>query len=511
LALVASIALLVRKLRGAVGRDRDQLRLLAWAALVTTVTVIPATVLPTDAPEVARNASYLLGGLGLLLIPIAVGIAILRHRLLDIDLVIKRTLVVALLGGFITAVYAAVVVGVGTLVGSRANAVLSAIATAVVAVAFQPVLRAAQRLANVLVYGERATPYEVLHEFSERVAGSYRTQDVLPRMAAILGEGTGAQRAQVWLRVGPELKPTATWPRDARRSVPVPAPVDELPTLPDVTHAVAVRDQGDLLGALSITKGPSDPPSPAEERLVGDLALQAGLVLRNVQLIEDLRASRQRLVSAQDEERRRLERNIHDGAQQQLVALAVKARLVDAMVERDADAAHRLAREIQEETQEALESLRELARGIYPPLLADRGLTVALESQARKSTVEVHVHADGVGRQTQEIEAAAYFCCLEAIQNVAKYAEATHVDVAIASRDGELIFEVRDDGVGFDATATTRGSGLQNMADRLAALDGAIEIRTSPGAGTTVVGRIPVATGSMGSRTTGTQTSGLAV
>jgi signal transduction histidine kinase len=174
------------------------------------------------------------------------------------------------------------------------------------------------------------------------------------------------------------------------------------------------------------------------------------------------------------------------------VALAVKAKLVDAVIDRDADAAHRLVRELQTETQDTLESLRELARGIYPALLAKRGLVVALENQAGRSPVETRVRADDVARQSQEIEAAAYFCCLEAMQNVAKYAKASHVDVTIASHDGALIFEVRDDGIGFDPATTTRGSGLQNMADRLAALDGTLALRTDPGAGTAIVGRIPI-------------------
>ncbi|HEX6329779.1 MAG TPA: hypothetical protein VF129_00615, partial [Actinomycetota bacterium] len=196
--LLASIGLLVRKLRTAVGRERDQLRLLASATAVATVLLIPALVAPPGASW--TQTTYVVGGLGLLLIPVSVGVAILRHRLLDLDLVIRRTVVVAILGAFITSVYVGVVVGVGTVVGRSGNAALSAVAAAIVAVAFQPVRRRAQHLANRLVYGKRATPYEVLHEFSERVAGSYGTDDVLPRMAAILGEGTGAERAQVWLR-----------------------------------------------------------------------------------------------------------------------------------------------------------------------------------------------------------------------------------------------------------------------------------------------------------------------
>jgi signal transduction histidine kinase len=492
IALIASVVLLIRRMRRAAGHERDQLRLLVWTAAVATVLLIPAFFAPPAMNATTRNLFYLLGGIGLLLIPVAVAVAILRHRLWDIDLVIRRTLMVALLGAFITVVYVGIVVGVGTVVGSRASAAVSAIAVAVIAIAFQPVRRWAQRVANRLVYGERATPYEVLHDFSERVAGSYRTEDVLPRMAAILGEGTGAERAQVWLRVGSALRSTAVWPQGADGSAPISALVDEVLALPGVTHAVAVRDEGDLLGALSITKPASDPVSPAEEKLVGDLALQAGLVLRNAQLVEDLRASRQRLVSAQDQERRRIERNVHDGAQQQLVALAVKANLVDSIMDRDAETAHRLVGELQIETQDAIDSLRELARGIYPAVLSDRGLVAALENQAARSPVEARVHSEGVARLPQEIEAAVYFCCLEAMQNAAKYARASRMEITLAPQGRELAFEVRDDGVGFDPASEERGSGLQNMADRLAALDGTLLVESNPGSGTAIVGRIPI-------------------
>ncbi len=352
--------------------------------------------------------------------------------------------------------------------------------------------RWAQHLASRFVYGKRATPYEVLHRFSERVAGSYGTEDVLPRMATILGEGTGAERAQVWLRIGDELRPAAVSPEGALRSGPVPATKTQEPRIPDVSHAVPVRDGNELLGVLSITKPSSDPVTATEEKLVGDLAVQAGLVMRNVRLVQDLRASRGRLVAVQDQERRKIERNIHDGAQQQLVALAVKAKLADRMVDSDAAKAHEILAQVQTETQEALESLRDLARGIYPPLLADEGLRAALEAQARKAPMPVTVHTNGSDRYPQDVEATVYFCCLEALQNATKYSDATSVTITLLASDGLLSFEVADDGRGFDTATTPRGSGLQNMADRLDALGGALEITSAPGLGSRLSGRIPI-------------------
>jgi signal transduction histidine kinase len=265
------------------------------------------------------------------------------------------------------------------------------------------------------------------------------------------------------------------------------------------SKVVAVRHQGDLLGALTVTKPQNEPFTAAEGKLVDDLAAQAGLVLRNVGLteelranLEELRASRQRIVAAQDAAARRLERNIHDGAQQQLVALAVKLRLMGSLIGRDAAKERELAAQLLGEAQDALENVRDLARGIYPPLLQDAGLLAALEAQARKSPMPVTVEADGLSRLPQEQEAALYFCTLEALQNVAKYAGATRVAVRLREEDGHVSFEVTDDGVGFDPKSSGYGTGLQGMADRLAALAGELTVTSSPGAGTTVRGRVPV-------------------
>jgi signal transduction histidine kinase len=170
----------------------------------------------------------------------------------------------------------------------------------------------------------------------------------------------------------------------------------------------------------------------------------------------------------------------------------VKLRLFEQLAERDPAQARTIAAQLQGDVTEALEELRDLARGIYPPLLADKGLVAALESQARKSPVPVMIEADGLGRYAREAEAAVYFSCLEALQNVAKYASATGATVTLADGDGRLRFEVTDDGEGFDVAASSYGTGLQGIADRLAALDGQIEIRSTPGEGTTVAGVLPV-------------------
>ncbi|HJP66107.1 MAG TPA: GAF domain-containing sensor histidine kinase, partial [Actinomycetota bacterium] len=331
-----------------------------------------------------------------------------------------------------------------------------------------------------------------------RMAGTYASEDLLPRMARILAEGTGAREATVWLNLSGDLKPEATWPVEAMPSF-VPS-ADDGPAAPAGGASYPVIHHGELLGALTLTKAAGDRLTPAEEKLASDLASQAGLVLRNVRLTEELlarldelRASRQRLVAAQDEERRRLERNIHDWAQQQLVALAVKLHLSRQLGQRDPAKAAELLEQVEGEITAALEDLRDLARGIYPPLLADQGLVAALDAQARKSAIPVSVEADGISRYPQDVEAAVYFCALEALQNVAKYAGASRATVSLSASDGQLAFAVTDDGAGFDIATTSYGTGLHGMADRLSALGGEIEVRSQPGRGTTVVGRLPVA------------------
>jgi signal transduction histidine kinase len=488
---VISVASLLLRYRRAGGHRRQQIKWFAYAAgLMATWFVVSAVMeilgLYNDVVDTIGAAVAFAS------LPIGAGIGILKYRLFDIDVVINRTVLYAVLAAIVTALYVGIVVGIGALVGSQGSLPLSILATAIIALAFNPLRERARRFANRLVYGKRATPYEVLSEFGERLAGSYDTEDVVPRLARVVGEGVGAAGSTVWLHVGDELRPEATWPADAVAPEPLAIGGDTLPSFPGNQQAFEVRHQGELLGALTVSMPPGRPITQTGERLVEDLAAQAGLILRNVRLIEELRQSRQRIVAAQDEERRRLERNIHDGAQQQLVALAVRLNLAKGLAAKGSPKVADLLEAIKGETQDALENLRDLARGIYPPLLADKGLSAALESQARKVSVPVTVEPNGIGRYPQEAEAAAYFCVLEALQNMAKYADARGATVRLAHEDGQLVFEVADDGRGFDTATTPRGSGLQNMSDRLEALGGSVQVDSALGRGTTVTGRIPV-------------------
>jgi len=496
-----AVALIVR-LRRASGLERQQLKWFVYVTGVLAVMVVVSYLLSNVRPAwIAGVSGESLTYGFLVVLPVTIGVAIIGYGLYDIDVFISRALVYGSLAVFITAVYVGIAVGIGTLVGSggKPNLALSILATAIVAIGFQPVRERVQKVANRLVYGKRATPYEVLSEFSGRVAETYAADEVLPRMSRVLQEGTGAESATVWLRGIGELRPASTYPASMAIQASLPMPNGALPALGDATRAVEVRHQGELLGALSVTKRRGESLTPIEEKLVDDLAHQAGLVLKNVGLsadlqvrLDELRASRQRLVQAQDHERRRLERNLHDGAQQHLVALKVKLGLAEMLLDRDPAKAMATLEQLKGDADEALETLRDLARGIYPPLLADKGLVVALESQARKAIVPVSVRADGVGRYSQDVEATVYFCVLEALQNVQKYARASHVDVRLHGHGDGVIFEVGDDGAGFDTAIAKKGAGLTNMADRLDALGGSLTVTSSPGGGTTISGTLSV-------------------
>lgn len=497
--VIGTVVSLILRYRRAQTDERQQIRWVAAAAAVVGVTYTTALLATwvTDSgwDDTAPGWLTLLqtGCLATFaLIPIAMGVAILRYHLYDLGLVVRKALVFAVMTAVIAVVYVGMVVGVGAIVGSRASPVLSALAAAVVALVFQPVRARARRFADRVVYGRRATPYEVMAEFGDQLAETYAADDVLPRIARVLGEGIGAERARVRLSIGDELREVASWPEE-------PA-VDEGSTADHRDDFTAeVRHRGELLGALSVAMPPNDPMNPSKELLVHDLAAQAGLVLRNERLtaalkarLGELKAAQKRLVSAQDHERRKLERNIHDGAQQQLVALQVRQRLAHQLVDRDPAKAKEMLAQLQADTATALDDLRDLARGIYPPLLADKGLEAALVAQARKAAMAITIDADGIDRLPQDVEAAIYFSALEALQNTAKYADAHTVTVSIERVDGVVGFTVRDDGRGFDPSVRGYGTGLQGIADRLGALDGELDVKSGPGSGTTVTGRVPL-------------------
>ena len=491
-ACILALASLVLRYRRGAEQERQQVKWLLAAVVLLLVALIVQILVPAlqNSPLMPLAASA---------VPVAIGIAVLRYRLYDIDLILNKALVYGGLAAVITAAYLLIVIGVGAFVGSRNQLALSVLTTLVIALTFHPLRERTQRLANRLVYGRRSTPYETLSQFSEHLSETFSQEDILDRMSRVLAQATGAERGEVWVRSGSRLLLASSSPAlngDRRAELPMPDGV--LPAM-ERDQVVPVTHQGELLGALAVIKKRGETMNAVEQKLVTDLAAQAGLVLKNVGLnrellarLDDLRASRQRLVAAQDDERRRLERNLHDGAQQHLVALKVNLALAEAAAQPETKVRSMLA-QLKADADEALNTMRELARGIYPPLLASDGLPAALRAQIRRAPIPVELDAEQIPRQPREVESAVYFCCLEALQNIAKYAHATKAGVQLSIDDGELVFRITDDGQGFDARTLKRGSGLENMRDRVDALGGTLRIVSEPGRGTTVEGRVPAA------------------
>jgi signal transduction histidine kinase len=508
--LAAAFVSLVIRYRSGGRVVRQQIKWITLAAVALAVCQL-AALLAIAATGTGSNlvttAVYIVTPIiALFGIPALITVAILKHGLYEIDVIINRAIVYGLLSAALTAIYLLIVVGIGTTAGYAGGPLLNAAAALAIAVLFQPLRHRAQLVANRIVYGQRATPYQALADVAQDMAGQLDADVALDRMASVLAGATGAVRVDVWVRVGTRLQPRAAWPpgSDPPAAVPLTRPVAAtgpvpLPAFDAATRAIAVRHGQELLGAITLQKPRNEPVSPAEDKLLEHLASQAGLVLRNVRLtaelqatIDDLRASRRRLVRAQDEERHRIERNLHDGAQQQLVALNVQLTLLEDAAD-DPGEVREITGELRAGLRAALDDLRALARGIYPPLLADQGLTAAVRAQAGRAPLPVEIEADGIGRYPREAEAAVYFCILEALQNVAKYAQASRATVTLTCPDGQLGFTVTDDGDGFDTAKATHGTGLQGMADRLAAVGGSLRIDSGPGLGTTISGTLPVA------------------
>jgi signal transduction histidine kinase len=501
-AVLAPVTLVIRYRRS--GPDeRNQIKWFAGAALLLAGLAVAATVVSVLVYHNSDVVFNPVGGtaipLGLTALAAAIGISVLRYQLYDIGVFLRRALVYAALVVLIGLLYLGLVVTVGTRIGApTTDKAIPFVVAAVLALLFQPVRTRLQRLANRLVYGKRASPYEVLASFSRHMSEFYAGEDLTVQMARVLAGATEADRAEVWLRVGQELRLAASWPSAAAGPAPLPLASGEPPGIPGAALAVPVRYQEELLGTLAVIK--REDLTPIETRLVSDLAQEAGLMLKNERLAAELRqrldeltVSRQRLVTAQDTERRRIERNLHDGAQQDLVALKLKLAAAQAIADRDPGQTREILAGLVTDVSSAVETLRELARGIYPPLLADFGLAAALRAQAARSPLPVEVDADGTGRYPLEVEAAVYFCCLEALQNAVKHAQAGRVVIRVRDQDGQLSFTVADDGRGADPATARRGSGIQNMMDRMAALGGSLELSAGPGGGTTVTGRLPVA------------------
>ncbi len=480
-------ALIVRYIRGH-GIERQQMKWVFAIAGVAMVLLTLSGFIQDSYPDTAGALSIISGALGALGI-LAIGMAILKYRLYDIDVVISKTVTYGVLAAFITAVYAVIVVGVGSLLGGgdEPSLALSISAVAVVAVAFEPVRRRVQHWANVVVYGKRATPYEVLANATAQLSDTSDPDEAMARVTQLVVDGTGAVEAVLWLKVGDVVYPRASSPGDV---VEVLGPVtgeDPVAAIPG-DRVAAVRHRGEVLGALSISKGRADAVTGSDEKVLEDVAAGAGVLLRNMGLnaelaerAEQLRGSRRRLVAAQDAERRRLERDLHDGAQQQVVALKVKLGIARTLAEREgAGSVAELVASLSDTTQEAVDGMRAVAHGIYPPLLEAEGLEAALASARRALEIRVDIVAERIVRYEQSVEESIYFCVLGVVAEAADTG-ATRVTITLRGGPDAIRFLVDVDSAARDLVA---------VEDRVDALKGIVHIDRGSGR-TVVAGELP--------------------
>ncbi len=494
--VVGGVTAMVLRYRRSADIGRSQIKLVLVAVVFFAVAF--------GVPAINESWTDPASPVGLLLpigfggIPVAITLAVLKHRLFDIDVVISRSLTFGALAVFIGGVYVGIVVGVAELFGSggRANFALSIVAITLVALVFQAVRRRVEHWANRLVYGERATPYETLASFAKRAAETSDDQ-LLERIPQLIVDGTGASEAAVWVRSDNGYRTVSSWPDVASaRTVNGEGPFAD----PAADFSLSIHQDGEALGGLSLVKMRGETTNPAEIELLESLADGLGLTMRNTLLtarlraqVRDLRRSRDRIVKAADEARRGLEHDLDSGPQQRLVAIKVKLGPTRKLAEQHgAEKTAAILADIERQAGDAIQAVREFAGGIFPPLLEADGLAIALAHQTRGAAIPVQIRATGLGRYPRDIESAVYFSILEALQNAAKYAEATMAMVEIAEIKGTLEFSVSDDGLGFDRTSVAFGAGLNGIGDRIDTIGGTWHIDSVPGAGTSVRASIPI-------------------
>ncbi len=531
--LAVLTALPVTRLRylKAAGRDKERMQWLGTGMLVAATVALISAVLnllvgwPESAAAVAAGASVV--------VPLAVIGAewppLARHG----GSALVHTLSAAGSAAVVAVVYLVIVLGLGEAPGDNADRRLlgfSMVAAALAAIGYLPVRGRLAAFATRFVYGTREAPGESLRTFGSRMTRAVSMDELLLQLAESLRKTMRLDCAEIYTGAGDVLERTVSVPDAGRKSIvltdrerPVVARAGVsgsawasvwLPALLDGREQAQLRvapisHAGGLLGLIVVERGArADTFTDEDDRVLTELARQAGLAFHNSQLdsalqttldalrhqADELRESRARIVASGDAERRRVERDLHDGAQQHLVALAINLRLARDIVTEDPDGAGEMLGQLADDVQLTIKELRELAHGIYPPLLADNGLGDALRAAASRNPLKVLVTvADDVGRYPAEVEAAIYFSCLEALQNAAKHAQQATVELRLWTESGGLLFSVTDDGPGLDPAVARRGHGFVNMADRLGAIGGTVRWDSKPGHGAAVNGSVPLA------------------
>ncbi len=445
-----------------------------------------------SAPELHNTPYDLLSVTGVtlsyFLIPVTIGVAVLRYRLFDLDIVISRTLVYGLLTLGVAGIYALTVGALGTLLHAQGNLLVSLVGVGLVAAIFAPLRARLQRAVNRLLYGERDDPYGVLSELGQRLEASFEPGDVLPAIVETVGRALKLPYVAVALRRGEEFEIAASHGSPQGKPLYLP-----------LTH------QGETVGRLVLSpRSGDDSLTTADRRLLNDLARQAGIAVHSVGLTADLQranesltTARERLVTSREEERRRLRRDLHDGLGPQLAGFTLRLDAARNVLRRDPAAAEALLEDLGERAQAAVADIRRLVYGLRPPALDDLGLVPALRQHAAQyapSGLRVSVEApERVPPLPAALEVAAYRVAQEALANAARHANASACTVRLALENGSLFMEITDDGVGIPPERLV-GVGLHSMRERAAELGGSFEVGPRPEGGTRVRIRLPYRT-----------------
>lgn len=425
----------------------------------------------------------------LLLLPLSVGLAMLRYRLWDLDLLIKRSLVYGLLTASVLGLYVLVVSGLGIVVQVQVNLLLSLLAAGLVAVLFHPLRERLQREVNHLFYGQRDEPYVVLSHLGQRLEATLAPETVLPAIAETVAQALKLPYTAVSLKVGEEFRLAAA------SGSPVGTPL-----------SLPLAYQGEVIGQLLMTpRRPGEPLTPPDRRLLEDVTRQIGMAAHAVRLTDDLQRSRERLVTAREEERQRLRRDLHDGLGPTLAALALKATTISDLIPTDPTAAIHLSNGLYADIRATVGEIRRLVYALRPPALDDLGLVAALRECAAQASrpaqagtgldhvgeLRINVEApDHLSPLPAAVEVAAYRIVQEALTNIVRHAEAHTCTVRLSLAES-LEIEVSDDGVGIPPEQRA-GVGLLSMRERAAELGGTCDIERAAAGGTRVCARLPM-------------------
>jgi signal transduction histidine kinase len=416
----------------------------------------------------------------LLFVPVFTYIAIVRYRLYDIDVVINRTLVYGALSACVVGIYVVAVVALGALFQAQGNLAISLLATALVAVLFQPLRSRLQRSVNRLMYGERDDPYAVVSRLGRSLEATLAPESVLPTLVETIAQALKLPYAAILLKEGEGFRTAAAYG----------SPRGEPETLPLVY-------QREEIGRLVLSpRAPGEAFSDADRNLLEDLARQAEVAVHAVRLTTDLQHSRERLVTTREEERRRLRRDLHDGLGAQLAGLNVQAGTLRRLIPTDPDAADDLVVELREELRSAITDIRLLVYDLRPPALDDLGLAEALRRLAERYGSEdeqLHVQVEApedLPNLPAAVEVAVYRITQEALTNVARHARAKRCLVRLAV-DEDVTLEIVDDGVGIPKVHSA-GVGLSSMRERASELGGTCVVERAPKGGTRVLVRLPL-------------------